>query len=108
LSFEGANPRHGHEWALFAEVELPADKVIMPGVIDSTTHYVEHPELVAQRVRRYADAVGPERVIAATDCGMATFATADDALDARIAWAKLSSLTTGTALASQPAARGDR
>ncbi len=98
ISFEGANPRHGHEWALWHEVTLPDDKVIMPGVIDSTTHYVEHPDLVAQRVERYVAAVGEERVIASTDCGMATFATADDALDARIAWAKLGSLVAGTAL----------
>ena len=98
ISFEGANPRHGHEWALFEEITLPADKAIMPGVIDSTTHYVEHPDLVAQRIERYAAAVGEERVIAATDCGMATFATADDALDARVAWAKLGSLVQGAAL----------
>jgi 5-methyltetrahydropteroyltriglutamate--homocysteine methyltransferase len=98
ISFEGANPRHGHEWALFREITLPADKVIMPGVIDSTTHYVEHPELVAQRIEHYADAVGPERVIAATDCGMATFATADDGLDPRIVWAKLRSLVEGAEL----------
>ena len=58
ISFEGANPRHGHEWALFTEITLPDDKLIMPGVIDSTTHYVEHPELVAQRIEHYADAVG--------------------------------------------------
>jgi 5-methyltetrahydropteroyltriglutamate--homocysteine methyltransferase len=98
ISFEGANPRHGHEWALFEEITLPADKSIMPGVIDSTTHYVEHPDLVAQRIERYAAAVGEERVVAATDCGMATFATADDALDPRVAWAKLESLVQGAAL----------
>jgi 5-methyltetrahydropteroyltriglutamate--homocysteine methyltransferase len=98
ISFEGANPRHGHEWALFEEITLPADKAIMPGVIDSTTHYVEHPDLVAQRIERYAAALGEQRVVAATDCGMATFATADDALDARVAWAKLGSLVEGAAL----------
>ena len=74
LSFEGANPRHEHEWAVFREVRLPDDRVIIPGVLDSTTNFIEHPELVAQRLVRYAEVVGRERVIAGTDCGFATFA----------------------------------
>lgn len=100
LSFEGANPRHGHEWAVFTDVELPEDRRIQPGVIDSTTHFVEHPELVADRIERYARIVGPDRVIAGTDCGMATFAANDSALDRRVAWAKLASLVEGAALAT--------
>jgi 5-methyltetrahydropteroyltriglutamate--homocysteine methyltransferase len=101
LSFEGANPRHGHEWRVFTEVDLPDDKRIQPGVIDSTTPFVEHPELVADRVEHYARAVGPDRVVAGTDCGMATFAAGDGALDRRVAWAKLGSLVEGAALAAQ-------
>ncbi|MEJ3656701.1 cobalamin-independent methionine synthase II family protein [Actinomycetes bacterium KLBMP 9759] len=99
LSFEGANPRHEHEWELFSEVELPAEKRIMPGVVDSTTNYVEHPEVVAQRVERYARLVGPQRLVASTDCGMATFAAGTDGIDPRIAWAKLRSLVEGAELA---------
>jgi 5-methyltetrahydropteroyltriglutamate--homocysteine methyltransferase len=99
LSFEGANPRHGHEWTVFADADLPDDLVLMPGVIDSTTNYVEHPELVAQRIEHYARIVGPDRVLASTDCGMATLAVSEDGVDPRIAWAKLRSLTEGAALA---------
>ncbi len=98
LSFEGANPRHAHEWEVFADVALPDDKVLMPGVVDTTTNYVEHPRLVAQRIDRYAGVVGADRVVAATDCGLATFAD-NDGVDPRIAWAKLRSLTEGAALA---------
>jgi 5-methyltetrahydropteroyltriglutamate--homocysteine methyltransferase len=101
LSVEGANPRHGHEWAVFAEVALPDDWRIQPGVIDSTTHYVEHPELVADRIERYARVVGPERVIAGTDCGMATFAAGQSTLDAEVAWAKLGALVAGAELAGE-------
>jgi 5-methyltetrahydropteroyltriglutamate--homocysteine methyltransferase len=101
LAFEGANPRHEHEWAVFGEVEVPPDAVLMPGVIDTTTHYIEHPELVAQRIARYVERVGPERVLAATDCGFATFAAAPS-VDPDIAWAKLGSLVAGAALASRP------
>ena len=100
VSFEGANPRHGHEWELFEQVGLPAGKTIMPGVVDSTTPYVEHPRLVAQRIERYARAVGSGRVLAATDCGLATFAAADQALDPRIAYAKLRSLAEGADIAA--------
>ncbi|QYN36833.1 cobalamin-independent methionine synthase II family protein [Pseudonocardia sp. DSM 110487] len=99
LSFEGANPRHGHEWTVFADADLPDDLVLMPGVIGSTTNYVEHPELVAQRIEHYARIVGPDRVLASTDCGMATLAVSEDGVDPRIAWAKLHSLAEGAALA---------
>lgn len=99
LSFEAANPRHGHEWAVFADADLPDDLVLMPGVIDSTTNYVEHPELVAQRIERYARIVGPDRVLASTDCGMATVAVSEDGVDPRIAWAKLGTLAEGASLA---------
>jgi 5-methyltetrahydropteroyltriglutamate--homocysteine methyltransferase len=99
LSFEGANPRHGHEWAVWKEVRLPPDKVLVPGVIDSTTNFVEHAELVAQRIERYAEVVGRERVVAGTDCGFGTFAD-NVGVDARIAWAKLRALAEGARLAS--------
>jgi 5-methyltetrahydropteroyltriglutamate--homocysteine methyltransferase len=99
ISFEGANPRHGHEWTVFSEVTLPDDKAIMPGVIDSTTNYVEHPQLVAQRIENYARLVGPDRVLAATDCGLATVAVDEGGVDPRIAWAKLRALAEGAALA---------
>jgi 5-methyltetrahydropteroyltriglutamate--homocysteine methyltransferase len=101
LSFEGANPRHGHEWEVFADAAVPDDLVIMPGVIDSTTNFVEHPSLVAQRIANYVGIVGADRVVASTDCGLATFATGEAAVDARIAWAKLDSLVRGAALASR-------
>jgi len=74
LSFPGANPRHGHEWKVWQDVKLPAGKIIIPGVIDSTSNFVEHPELVADRIVQYAGAVGPENVIAGVDCGFGTFA----------------------------------
>jgi 5-methyltetrahydropteroyltriglutamate--homocysteine methyltransferase len=99
ISFEGANPRHEHEWAIWREVKLPPEKVIIPGVIDSTTNFIEHPEVVAERIGRYADVVGRENVIAGTDCGFGTFATSDT-VDARIAWAKLGALVEGARLAS--------
>jgi 5-methyltetrahydropteroyltriglutamate--homocysteine methyltransferase len=99
VSFEGANPRHGHEWTVFEDVKLPEEKVIIPGVLDSTTNFIEHPELVAQRLVRYADLVGRTRVIAGTDCGFATFADVPN-VDPRIAWAKLAAMTEGARLAS--------
>ena len=74
ISFEAANPRHEHEWKVWRDAKLPDDKILIPGVIDSSTNYVEHPELVAQRIERYAGIVGRERVIAGTDCGFGTFA----------------------------------
>ncbi len=100
LSFEAANPRHEHEWTVFAEVNLPEEKVLIPGILDSTTNFIEHPELVAQRVARFASLVGRERVIAGTDSGFATFA-GSSMVDPDIAWAKLHALAEGARLASQ-------
>jgi 5-methyltetrahydropteroyltriglutamate--homocysteine methyltransferase len=99
LSFEGANPRHAHEWKVWREVKLPDGKVIIPGVLDSTTNFIEHPELVAERIVRYAEVVGREQVIAGTDCGFGTSAWGRK-VDARIAWAKLGAMVEGARLAS--------
>ncbi|MEO0851857.1 MAG: epoxyalkane--coenzyme M transferase, partial [Pseudomonadota bacterium] len=74
LLFESSNPRHAHEWEVFRDAELPDDMVLVPGVIDSTTNFIEHPRLVAQRIERFANIVGRERVIAGSDCGFSTFA----------------------------------
>jgi 5-methyltetrahydropteroyltriglutamate--homocysteine methyltransferase len=101
LSFEGANPRHEHEWVVFKEMRLPDDKVIIPGVLDSTTNFIEHPELVAQRLVRYAEVVGRERVMAGTDCGFATFARPVSQVEPEIAWAKFRAMAEGARLASQ-------
>jgi 5-methyltetrahydropteroyltriglutamate--homocysteine methyltransferase len=100
ISFEGANPRHEHEWTVFEDVKLPDGKAIIPGVIDSTTNYVEHPELVAQRLDRYARLVGRENVLAGSDCGFATFATSST-VDPQVTWAKLAAMAEGARLASQ-------
>jgi 5-methyltetrahydropteroyltriglutamate--homocysteine methyltransferase len=96
ILFETANPRHGHEWAVFRDraAEIPSDKVLVPGAVDSTTNFVEHPELVAQRLERFVAIVGPDRVIAGSDCGFGTFA-GFGAVDPEIAWAKLASLAEG-------------
>ena len=85
---------------VFREVKLPDDKVIIPGVLDSTTNFIEHPELVAQRIVRYAEIVGRERVIAGTDCGFATFARSALQVEPEIAWAKFGSMVEGARLAS--------
>jgi 5-methyltetrahydropteroyltriglutamate--homocysteine methyltransferase len=100
ISFEAANPRHGHEWKVFERVKLPTGKVIIPGVIDSTTNFIEHPELVAERIGRYARLVGRENVIAGTDCGFGTW-VGQAAVDPDIVWAKLASLAAGARLASR-------
>jgi 5-methyltetrahydropteroyltriglutamate--homocysteine methyltransferase len=99
LSFEGANPRHEHEWKVFEEIRLPEEKVIIPGVLDSTTNFIEHPELVAQRIERYASVIGREHVIAGTDCGFATFSGALT-VDPDITWAKLAAMVEGAQIAS--------
>ena len=99
LSFEAANPRHAHEWVVWKDIALPEDKVLVPGVIDTSTNYVEHPEYVAERICRFADIVGRERVLASTDCGFATF-TRFGRVDADIAFEKLRALADGAALAS--------
>lgn len=100
LSLEAANPRHEHEWNVFEQVRLPEGKILIPGVIDSCTNYIEHPEVVAQRIVRFARAVGRENVIGGTDCGFDTFAGAG-AVAPGVAWAKLQSLVEGARLASQ-------
>ena len=101
LLFENANPRHGHEWTVFRDrrAEIPDDKVLVPGVIDSTTNFVEHPELVAERIGRFAGIVGADRVMAGSDCGFGTFA-GFGAVDPDIAYVKLAALAEGAALAS--------
>jgi len=100
LSFEAANPRHGHEWKVFEDVKLPDGKVLIPGVIESKTNFIEHPELIAQRIARYADLVGRENVIAGSDCGYGTW-VGQAAVDPAIVWAKLASLAEGARLASR-------
>ena len=99
--FEGANARHEHEWEDLANADLPDDKVLIPGVIDSTTNFVEHPRLVAQRIGRYADIVGRERVIAGTDCGFATFAGRRPQVANSVVWAKLEAMSEGARIASE-------
>ena len=100
ISLEAANPRHGHEWKVFEEVKLPDDRYLIPGVIDSTSNFVEHPDLVAQRILNYASVVGRERVIAGTDCGFGTFAGWQNVVPS-IVWAKLGTLAEGARRASQ-------
>jgi 5-methyltetrahydropteroyltriglutamate--homocysteine methyltransferase len=96
ILFETANPRHGHEWAVFRDraSEIPDDKVLVPGVVDTTTNFVEHPDLVTQRLERFVNVVGRERVVAGSDCGFGTFA-GFGAVDPEIAWAKLAALKEG-------------
>ena len=101
ILFEGANPRHGHEWKIFEEHRLPIDKIIIPGVIDTLTNFVEHPELVAERIVRYANIVGRENVIAGTDCGFSNRVRSQLRVHPTVVWAKLKALTEGAALASQ-------
>jgi len=99
LLFEASNPRHAHEWTVFRDSKIPTDKILIPGVIDSTTNFVEHPELVAERICKFADIVGRERVMAGTDCGFSTFA-GFGAVDEDIVYAKLSAMVEGANLAS--------
>ena len=100
FSFEASNPRHEHEWAVWCEAKKPADTVLIPGVVTHCSVLVEHPELVAERIVKYANAVGRENVIAGSDCGFATFAGADE-IDPAIAWAKLAALVEGAEIASK-------
>jgi 5-methyltetrahydropteroyltriglutamate--homocysteine methyltransferase len=100
ILFEAANPRHQHEWSVWRDATIPDDKILCPGMIDSTSNYIEHPELIAQRIRCFADLVGLERVIAGTDCGFGTWA-GFGAVDPDITWAKLRSLSDGARLASR-------
>ena len=98
--FEGANPRHAHEWQDIRDADIPDSKILFPGVIDSTTNFVEHPRLVEERIVRYAGIVGRERVIASTDCGFATFAGPNNSVVPSVVWAKLDALVEGARLAS--------
>jgi 5-methyltetrahydropteroyltriglutamate--homocysteine methyltransferase len=102
LLFETSNPRHGHEWAVFRDrkADIPDEKVLVPGVVDTTTNFVEHPELVAQRLEKFINIVGHDRVIAGSDCGFGTFA-GFGSVDPDVAYAKLSALAEGAALASK-------
>jgi len=100
LLIEGANPRHEHEWEAWTRIKLPADKILIPGVISSSTNYVEHPEVVAQRLMRYANVIGKERLMAGSDCGYGTFAGFGPVFPP-FAWMKLKSLVEGARIASK-------
>jgi 5-methyltetrahydropteroyltriglutamate--homocysteine methyltransferase len=100
ISLEAANPRHAHEWALFEKVKLPAGKILIPGVIESKSNFIEHPELIAQRIARYANCVGRENVIAGSDCGYGTW-VGQAAVDPDVVFAKLKAMAEGAALASR-------
>ena len=100
LSIEGANPRHGHEWKVWQDVTLPEGKVLIPGVLDTTTNFIEHPELIAQRILNYAGVVGRQNVIAGSDCGFGTSAWGRK-VETNVAWAKLAAMAEGARLASR-------
>ncbi|MBO0736774.1 MAG: cobalamin-independent methionine synthase II family protein [Alphaproteobacteria bacterium] len=100
ISFEAANPRHAHEWTLFERVKLPEGKIIIPGVIESKSNFIEHPELIAQRISRYANLVGRDNVIAGSDCGFGTW-VGQAAVDPDVVWAKLSAMAEGARLATK-------
>ena len=101
ISIEAANPRHDHEWEDLKDIAIPDDKILIPGVINSTTNFVEHPRLVAQRIGRYAEVVDRERLIAGVDCGFGTSVRRDPMVADSIVWAKLRALSEGAAIASQ-------
>ena len=100
LLFEAANPRHAHEWSVFKDASIPDDKILIPGMLATTTNYIEHPQLVAERIERFANIVGRERVMAGTDCGFGTFAGFGP-VEPDIAYLKLGSLVEGAQLASR-------
>ena len=100
ISFEAANPRHAHEWAVFETVKLPDGKVLIPGVLESKSNFIEHPELIAQRIGRYANLVGRENVMLGTDCGYGTW-VGQSAVDPDVVWGKLASMAEGARLASK-------
>jgi 5-methyltetrahydropteroyltriglutamate--homocysteine methyltransferase len=100
ISFEAANPRHAHEWTVFENVKLPDGKILIPGVLESKSNFIEHPELVAQRIARYARLVGRENVIAGSDCGYGTW-VGQAAVDPDVVWAKLAAMAEGARLASK-------
>ena len=100
ISIEASNHRHSHEWNVFNDFQFPDDKVLLPGVIDTSSNIVEHPDLVAQRILNYANLIGPEHVIGSTDCGFATTASAAN-VSGEIAWLKLAALSEGAKRASK-------
>jgi 5-methyltetrahydropteroyltriglutamate--homocysteine methyltransferase len=100
LQFEAANPRHAHEWEDLQSANIPDDKILMPGCLDSTTNFVEHPRLIAQRICNVANVVGRERVIAGADCGFATFAAQQNPVVPSVVWAKLAALAEGAGIAT--------
>jgi 5-methyltetrahydropteroyltriglutamate--homocysteine methyltransferase len=100
LSLEAANPRHAHEFAVFETVKLPEGKALIPGVIESKSNFIEHPEVIANRISNYASLVGRENVIAGSDCGYGTW-VGQAAVDPDIVWAKLAALAEGARLASR-------
>jgi 5-methyltetrahydropteroyltriglutamate--homocysteine methyltransferase len=100
ISFEAANPRHAHEWTVFESVKLPEGKMLIPGVLESKTNFIEHPELIAQRIGRYANLVGRENVIAGSDCGYGTW-VGQAAVDPDVVWAKLAAMAEGARIASR-------
>ena len=100
ISFEAANPRHAHEWALFERVKLPEGKLLIPGVLESKSNFIEHPELIAQRIARYANLVGRENVVAGSDCGYGTW-VGQAAVDPMVVWAKMAAMAEGARIASR-------
>ena len=100
-SFEAANPAHEHEWRVWESVRLPEGKILIPGVISHTTNLVEHPELVAQRLVRYAQIVGRENVIGGSDCGFSSFASTEPEIHPTIVWAKFQAMAEGARLATK-------
>jgi 5-methyltetrahydropteroyltriglutamate--homocysteine methyltransferase len=100
ISFEAANPRHGHEWTLFEKVKLPDGKLLIPGVLESKSNFIEHPELIAQRIGRYAKLVGRENVVAGSDCGYGTW-VGQAAVDPDVVWAKFAAMAEGARIASR-------
>jgi 5-methyltetrahydropteroyltriglutamate--homocysteine methyltransferase len=100
VSLEAANPRHAHEWQLFERVKLPEGKVLIPGVIESKSNFIEHPELIAQRIARYANLVGRENVIAGSDCGFGTW-VGQAAVDPDVVWAKFAAMAEGARIATR-------
>jgi 5-methyltetrahydropteroyltriglutamate--homocysteine methyltransferase len=100
ISFEAANPRHAHEWALFEHVKLPEGKLLLPGVLESKSNFIEHPELIAQRIARYANLVGRENVVASSDCGYGTW-VGQAAVDPQVVWAKMAAMAEGARIATK-------
>ena len=100
ISLEGANPRHAHEYTVFDTVKLPDGKVLIPGVLESKSNFIEHPELIAQRIGRYAERVGRENVMAGSDCGYGTW-VGQAAVDPQVVWAKMAAMAEGARIATK-------